>query len=175
MISVLTPKCGNKVVSSIIKGDITTYYKMSEHMLMKDVIVMFFLLHMHDHNEPKNPALISSVWPYFRTYLMLPFSFLVFSLSFLPFLLRLFPNVKNKTKVFLPWIRWLLKHRWVHWFPNVQTTNRNLSNMWMKSNFTKSLSNLSWIESDVESHISAARDSVLLKPGLTDNAVKIKC
>ena len=37
------------------------------------------------------------------------------------------------------------------------------------------LSNLSWIESDVESHISAARDSVLLKPGLTDNAVKIKC
>lgn len=32
MISVLTPKCGNKVVSSIIKGDRTTYYKMSEHV-----------------------------------------------------------------------------------------------------------------------------------------------
>lgn len=71
---------------------------MSEHMLMKDVMFMFFLLHMHDHNEPKSPALISSVWPYFRIYLTLPFSFLVFSLSFLPFLLHLFPNVNKQDK-----------------------------------------------------------------------------
>lgn len=129
---VLTPGMEISIDSCIIRGDTTTYYKMTEYVLPKDVMFIFFPC-MGGTTVNLKSSFISSVWSYLlkitRTDLTLPFIFSFVFCNTLPSVSKQWPlcmaayslkettvnKYRDDSRTFWYVPRYLKRHQPPHW------------------------------------------------------------